>query len=59
MVSIESGKDGGSSSRDGFEGGLLVNRRLGQGLWQSPVSPFEKAVWCSEAQRLKDAVSSG
>jgi hypothetical protein len=59
MVSIESGKDGDSSSRDGFEGGLLGNRRLEQGVWQSPVLPFVKAVWCSEEQRLRGAVSSG
>ena len=59
MVSIESGKDGDSWSRDGFVGGLLVNRRLEQGSWQSPALPFGKAVWCSKAQKPKHAVSFG
>jgi hypothetical protein len=32
MVRTWSGKDDDSSSRDGFEGGLLVNRHLESGL---------------------------
>jgi len=44
MGSIESGKDGDSWSRDGFEGVLLVNLRPVQGSWQSPAFRFEKAV---------------
>lgn len=59
MVSIESGRDGDSWSRDDFEGVLLVIRRLEQGLWQNPVLPSEKAGWCSEAQRPKHAASLG
>jgi hypothetical protein len=46
MARLWSGKDGGSWSRDGSEGGLLANRPLELDLWQSPVSAAEKAVGC-------------